>query len=226
ELTAGLDLLTQALEIERPQEDYLDVWYNIAVVHRKLASKYEEAGNDQKAKEHLLQCAEFFEKVYAADPSDLVVVEALGNVYHDLGDAEKAIEMTGKLVDARPWDMDYHLQMARAYELAGDEMRQKAHLWMAQMLGALAEAADPSTCRQEADKWGPGSDVARTLRQRRFPQEVRRYGSGGNEWSAWFYWTEGRAHIFVNGEEAFLVTFKRVSEEKLQERLGEGSSGR
>ncbi|MBM3318081.1 MAG: tetratricopeptide repeat protein [Candidatus Eisenbacteria bacterium] len=189
-------------------------------LHFNLGSAYYALSelDTLRTADHLVRAAEYYDKVLAQDPGDVMALENLAYVYSEQGRHEEALAVGQKRLDLEPWSEETHLLMVRLHTAAKNNRPANAHLLFSQMLRQGVRLPLDSI-RADAGKWGPSADALKMLRDRGAPEERRSYTVGMTAHECWYYWTEGRVYFFQEGQEEFRIAFQGISREKLAELL-------
>lgn len=193
----------QAVEFDRPADDLASLWFNMGIAHTELATLADEAG----ATAEYNKAIEAYEKVLALMPDDEGSLKNLANIYSEMKQHDKAIEVAKRMIDMEPYNQEHHFTIMRLYNAAGDPDRSAAHLMLQSVLQAK-KPVEGVNLRTEAGQYGPGSDMLRVLRDRGEPNQYYRYTGTRGTYDIWFYWAEGRVYVFQAGKDVFRTTFR------------------
>jgi tetratricopeptide (TPR) repeat protein len=187
---------------------------NPDLLYQMGGSYYQKANAvpEEEKPQYLEKAVEYYGKVVERVAND---EDALYNVtvaLFELGRYDEALEKAKALVDVNPKEGDYRILLGRIYS----KLNEQEHFVTEYIMGkALLEGRKepPRTARDTAQDYGPGTDILKTLRRMGEPEEIRRFtlASSNEEYVCWFYWSQGKAMAFVNGELKFTSEFKPMA---------------
>jgi len=193
----------QAVGFDRPADELASLWFNMGIAHTELAALAEGATVTAKYNDAIAA----YEKVLESMPDDEGSLKNLANIYSEMDEHDKAIEVAKRMIDMEPYNQEHHFTIMRLYNASDADEESAAHL----MLRSVLQAKDPVTnvnLRTEAGQYGPGSDMLRVLRDRGEPNQYYRYSGTRGTYDIWFYWVEGRVYVFQAGKDVFRTTFR------------------
>ncbi len=126
-------------EIVENDPDNSDNYFNLGYLYVRMAGVADDAENAEKAAEFFEKAKNQFEIVLAMNPDDLLVIEAVGDLYTELKDYMTAEYYYQQMVDKDPMNANYIKKLGRVIYLQGRHEEGQA-LWdQAKTLEALDE---------------------------------------------------------------------------------------
>jgi len=193
--------------------------FDMAVAYLDRAEAKEDDASLQRAND-------IFGALYEADPADddALYYYAYGKMVAE--EYAEAISAFGQLLDRSPREPSYYMSMATAYVKAagGDkDLQMKGVLYFA-LAKALAseenklkksEFRNVSTLEKRLkSKYKSWKDMKKVLDELGVPEDIYAYTQeSGGKVEAWFYWTQGKATVFTNGDKTGSIEFAPQEEE-------------
>jgi|GEM_PF-920440 len=115
-------------EIVDNDPDNPDNYFNLGYLYVRMAGAADDADNEEQATEFFEKAKNQFEIVLAMNPEDVLVIEAVGDLYTELKDYMTAEYYYQQMVDKDPMNANYVKKLGRVIYLQGRHEEGQA-LW-------------------------------------------------------------------------------------------------